>query len=76
MREALNLKPGEQVLMSLQDDASIRLTRIAPIEEVIARLPKVRLNMKKNWRSFKDEAEEEIARQAMGQGMDTSQGNE
>jgi len=66
LRLALGLQPGDQVLMRLQDDASFLLTRLAPIEEVIARLPKTRLNMRKNWRLFEKDAERELARQAVG----------
>jgi len=65
LRKALNLRPGDQVLMMLDDGGTVRLKRLKPLNEVIAELPKVRLDIKKNWRTFKKEGQDELARQAM-----------
>jgi bifunctional DNA-binding transcriptional regulator/antitoxin component of YhaV-PrlF toxin-antitoxin module len=58
LRKALGLKPRDRVLMTLQEDGTVKLQRIKSLQEVFDSAPKV---PPIDWKAFQEEIQEEVA---------------
>ncbi len=58
LRRALSLRPGDRVMMYLQDDGTIRLQRMLTFSEAVAQAPKVQPI---DWKRLEQERREEVA---------------
>jgi AbrB family looped-hinge helix DNA binding protein len=65
LREALRLKPGDRVLMMLQDDGSVQLERLRDVDEIVGSLTNVSVDVRKEWREISAEGQEELAKGAL-----------
>jgi AbrB family looped-hinge helix DNA binding protein len=73
LRESLGLKPGDRVLMMLQDDGTLRLRRLRPPEEFFGSMKAEGVDVALQWRELEESAQEELARSAARRGVRESE---